>query len=165
MRKIKCTLSTLQDAIDALGDYERKLDQKNKQMLDKIADVGVNTAEYRFASAEYDGDYSVSVDKETDESTVYVVASGDAVAFIEFGTGFYYPDDHPLATQPWMQHGSWSMSEHGKGHWDDENGWWYDSGGGKSVNTYGNPANMCMYNSAVDMKSRAVDIAKEVFGK
>jgi hypothetical protein len=165
VRKIKCTLSTLQTAIDALDDYDRKLNQKNKRMLDEIADVGVGTAQSRFASAQYDGYYSISVDKEMKESTVYVVANGDAVAFIEFGTGFYYPDDHPNATQAWMRHGSWSMSEHGKGHWDNENGWWYDSGDGEYVNTYGNPANMCMYNAAADMKSRAVDIAREVLGK
>lgn len=165
MRKIKCTLSTLQDAIDALGDYERKLDQKNKQMLDKIADVGVNTAESGFMSARYDGERSITVNKQFEGSAVYVVASGEAVAFIEFGTGASFPDEHPLSTQPWMRHGSWSTSEMGKGHWDEKRGWWYDIGDGEYANTHGNPANMCMYNAAVDMKSRAVDIAKEVFGK
>jgi hypothetical protein len=163
VKKIKCTLSTIQDAIDALDKYERKLQQKNRQFLDKLSDVGVKTAESGFMSAQYDGEYSITVSKQFEESTVYVVASGEAVAFIEFGTGIYYPDEHPFATQPWMRHGSWSTSEMGKGHWDDKRGWWYDTGGGEYVNTHGNPANMSFYNAAVDMKSRARETAMEVF--
>ncbi len=166
MRTIKCKLSTIQKAIDALDEYERKLKSKNKQMLEKIVEVGTDAVQYRFMHAKYDGEYSVQSHSEfKDDSTAYVVGTGDAIAFIEFGNGFYYPDEHPKANEAWTRHGSWSMGEYGKGHWDDENGWWYDTGGGKYVNTYGNPANMCMYNAARDMESKAVDIAKEVFGK
>lgn len=163
--KIRCTLSTIDKAIAELDKYEKSLKQKNQQMLDKIADAGVSEAQYRFMYAEYDGDYTISVDKEMgDESTMYVTATGNAVAFIEFGTGAYYPDEHPNATEDWMRHGSWSTSAYGKGHWDAPHGWWYEVEEHVYRNTFGNPANMCMYNAAKVMRDKEVNIAREVFG-
>ena len=158
--KIRCTLATLDKAIAELDKYEKSLKPKKQQLLERVADDGVNEAQYRFMYAEYDGDYSVSVDKEMGQDAMYVTAYGDAVAFIEFGSGAYYPDEHPNATEPWMRHGSWSLSEQGKGLWDAEHGWYY----APNMHTYGNPANMCMYNAGKVMRERTFDIAKEVFG-
>lgn len=162
MRKIRCTLGTIDKAIDALESYKKSLQQKQRKMLDRIADVASESTQAGFNGATYDGDYSVSVFKEfEDDATVYVVADGEAVAFIEFGTGAVFPDSHPNATEDWMQHGAWSLSPQGKGLWDSEDGWYYAHG----KKTRGNPANMCLYNAARDAESQVARIAKEVFGK
>lgn len=164
-KRIKCTLGTLGKAIDALESYQKKLKEKQRQMLEIAADSASADALNRFDTAQYDGDFSISVYKEMENAkTAFVVAEGDEVAFIEFGTGARYPDIHPNATEPWMEHGSWSLGEYGKGHWSDPQGWFYDQGDGTYKHTYGNPANMCLYYTAREIEKRIPDIAKEVFG-
>lgn len=161
---IKCKLSNIDKAIKALDAYEKSLDRKKQELLSRVADVGVAKAQTSFQSAQYDGDNNVTVEKSFDASSVYVVASGNAVAFIEFGTGAMYPDIHPNQSEGWMEHGSWSMSALGKGHWNSGYGWWYEIDDGLYKHTYGNPANMCLYWTAREMERKSYEIAKEVFG-
>ena len=161
MTTIKCTLSTLGAAINALNEYEKSLPEKNRKFLDGLSDIGVVSETNNFNQAQYDGERSIDVGKDWEsESKVYVVASGESVGFIEFGSGAAYPDSHPKAEQDWMKHGSWSDSEFGKHHWKDENGWYYAHG----RKSHGNPANMCIYYAAREMERNIVKTAREVFG-
>lgn len=165
-KAIRCTLATLSKAINALESYEKSLESKNQRLLHEVADAISGEASARFDAAQYDGNYSVVMKTEFyGDSRSYVVAEGDKVAFIEFGTGGKYPDIHPNATEPWMEHSSWSLGAYGKGHWDSPHGWFFESEDGKYEHTYGNPANMCLYYSVRSVERKIPDIAKEVFGK
>ena len=94
---IKVTLSEqgIEKAIQELNEYKRWLSEKTKEFLKALADEGVQIASAKFAKAEYDGtnDVSCSVE-ERGENKVAVVAVGNSVLFIEFGTGIKYPDTH-----------------------------------------------------------------------
>ena len=165
MKKIKCTLATLDKAIDYLDKYEKSLDKKNRKFLESLANDGADLALGNFMSAQYDGDFDVATNIEFDgNSKVYVNVIGDKVAFIEFGTGAMYPDIHPNADEEWMQHGSWSLGSHGMGHWADTSGWFYAVSDGVYNHTYGNPANMCIYYATRGLEREVVNKAKEAFG-
>lgn len=171
--KIRCTLATLDKAINALDRYQKSLPKKNHEMLEKLAELGSDKAISEFGSAFYDGENDVDVGVDWfGNDTVEIVAKGDAVAFIEFGTGTVYTTPvHPVASITGLV-GRGEFGQ-GRGKYDY---WYYDgdpgSGGipiqidGRSlVKTQGNPANMCLYYTMQDVKSNVRKVAKEVFGK
>jgi hypothetical protein len=137
---------------------------------DRLAQEGMEIASIKFSQAVYDGTNDVSVTVEPRGNNVRaVVATGGATLFIEFGTGVTYPDDHPEAGELGMKRGEYGQG-HGKQHsW----GYYGDPGtngvlkekknGGFVVITYGNPANMPMYETVKELQDRLTEIAKEVF--
>ena len=124
-----------------------------------------------FGEAEYDGTNDVEVHVEPKGDRVAaVVATGQAVLFIEFGTGVSYPDSHPDAGVNGFQHGGYG---HHLGALPD--GWRYPLDNGLGTNgtidadhpgyahTYGNPANMSMYNTVKILREKLPELAREVF--
>ena len=132
-----------------------------------IALIGGGTARVKFTNAMYAGKNDVEVEVKRVSSTHYqVIASGETVLFIEFGTGI----NNPELVEPsglTYQHGTY-----GKGHGADPNGWVYVGEQGNAgqpiregvYRTYGNPPAKAMYYAAKDMKAEIYTIAKEVFG-
>lgn len=164
------------DGVDAIlqrVDTMRKdLPRRQKLILEKLAQFGIDTAGVKFQSAQYDGTNDVHMEPPqwVNSNTVRVVASGRAVAFIEFGTGINYRDDHPKAAEFGAIRGSYG---YGLGKLD---AWMYDGEPGTNgyvipgganegkVLTFGNPANRCMYDTAKAMRDKILDIVKEVYG-
>lgn len=167
MRKvINCTLGTIEEALNELRAYRSQLDQRIKEFYERIASIGATVASINFSRAYYDGVNDVSVSVEPTNSGYKVIASGQAVAFIEFGTGAKYGGGYlgnetlnpPVDTNP----GSWSLDpEVGKGHYDDPNGWYYAHG----KKSWGNPPANAMYYASKEMRERIEEIAREVFGQ
>lgn len=147
--------------IRRLENYANNLETKKKTFLERLADIGVNTAEINFSRAQYDGDGTVDVDKGwIDDNTIAVQASGNSVLFIEFGTGLPAAADvHEWGEKTGYVAGSWSDSEQGKGHWQDP-GWWYYEHGKRSS---GNPPARAMYEASKEMRENIIKIAREVF--
>ena len=95
-----------------------------------------------------------------------VVAYGNATLFIEFGTGVAFPDDHPEAAENGMIRGGY-----GKHQGLNPDGWRYRGNPGThgvverngKVHTYGNPANMSMYQAMRDVEREFTEIARRVF--
>lgn len=176
MTEIRCKLSTLDTAIKALDRYQKQLESKLHTAVEKISDVGNQVASSEFASAVYDGNNDVSVKSEwTDKKTVYVVAKGDAVCFIEFGTGVTYLVPAPYEPEYPIE-GLVGRGEFGHrlGRLDS---WYYNGSPGSNgevvrdgkhkgmVETQGNPANLCMYYAVKEMKKQGYAIVKEVFSE
>ena len=161
---IELSLDTksINKAIKELEKYKRDLEQKKRTFMERLAEFGRNNASFLYPK----GEISVSVVWK-DENTIAVRASGEEIAFIEFGTGITYGGGHPkpviydegVARQ--MGKGTFPSD---KGHWDDPNGWWYPLGNGEYAHTYGNPPTATMYNTARAMERQAQIIIKEVFG-
>ena len=147
--------SDVQDAIQKLEKYRDDLDRKAKLICYKLADYGARRADIRFSTAYYDGNNDVDVTVEETDKGYVIKASGEAVLFIEFGSGVRYGYGHPDV------HGYGPGTYPGKGHWDDPNGWWIpkSAGGG---HTYGNPPSMAMYQTAQDIKAEVLRVAREV---
>lgn len=173
MTKIKCTLGTLRRAIAEIEDYEKSLDKKVKILMEKLAEIGIDSARRGFGEAIYSGTNDVVVEpfKWVDDNKLVIVAHGKSITFIEFGAGVYYAADaHPLAGDFGFSRGGYG---HGLGKLDS---WRYKGDPGNAgvvisegkhqgeVSTHGNPANRAMYEAAKEMREQIVKIAWEVFG-
>lgn len=140
--------------IKKLDEYEKWMNRKVQEFVNRLAQEGVQIAQIGFSSAQYDGTNDVTVTVENRGETVAaVVATGKAVLFIEFGAGYLMGYGHP---EP-MEYGPGTYP--GKGHWDDPDGWYFAHG----QKSYGNPPAAAMYNARKELEQRLTDIAKEVF--
>lgn len=155
----------------SIESYANQLDSKMRTFLERLAQIGISSADASFRSAAYDGVNDVVVNSTpvwVDERTIAVQASGRAILFIEFGTGVFNPGVHPLANELGMIRG-----EYGKGHGKQES-WIYIGEPGTHgevldsdrnvVRTRGNNASRSMYDAAEIMRNEIKRIAKEVFG-
>lgn len=176
--KIKISLGKISKAIKQVEDYKKELAYKEREFLIRLAEIGVEEATARFTTAQYDGTNDVQVDAPIwlDENKIAVRASGNAIMFIEFGTGYHYnteADDHPSAEKYGFTIGNYGQGR-GKGDF-----WYYKGNPGTNgqtpknpnmaakglVFTHGNPQNRCMWETSKKMREEILNIAKEVFGK
>lgn len=176
MAKTSVTVELSKDGIKQLRDmierYALSLDQKCERFLERLTDIGMRTASDGFSGAQYDGTNDVSVSVERDSATTFrIVASGESVAFIEFGSGITMGGGHPMAGALGFGPGTYP----GKGHWNNPKGWTYRGEAGTNgvaiwtktdiFRTLGNPPAMALQNATEDMIQQIVTIAEEVFGK
>lgn len=167
---VPLSVSGIGKLIRAVEDYKDWLENRTQILLDRLAAEGLTVSSAKFAKAVYDGTNDVSVSVETrDRNVRAVVAVGQSVLFIEFGTGVTYPDNHPEAAELGMNRGEYGNG-HGKqtswGYYGDPgtNGELREKPNGKIVViTHGNPANMPMYETVKELEQRLEEIAREVF--
>lgn len=163
--------------ISGIDELKKKIEarknnfaNKGQIFLQKLAEAGLTVAQAQFRTAQYDGVNDVVVKVEVlDKNRVAVVANGQAVAFIEFGTGISYPKEHPKAQQMGAVRGSF-----GQGKGNNESWTYYgetgtdgvairDSDKGTVVRTKGNPPARAMYYASQEMIGKITQIAEEVF--
>ena len=115
-------LNGINKAMQDLLDYTTVIEQKMKKLLVRLMNEGYDIASAGFTKALYSGHNDVYVlpafwsgDK------LMLVANGKAVAFIEFGTGTYYPD-YPADAKP---EGVLNHGEYGK-HMGADPPWVYN---------------------------------------
>lgn len=157
--------------VRSIERYASQLDSKTRTFLERLAEIGISSADASFRSASYDGVNDVVVNSTpvwVDDHTVAVQASGRAILFIEFGTGIFNSGLHPQANELGMIRG-----EYGKGHGKQES-WVYIGEPGTNgqvldsarnvVRTRGNNASRSMYDAAEIMRNDITRIAKQVFG-
>ena len=147
---------SINNAIKEVRQYKQWVLQKEKELRVRLAAVGATVASIQFSRAIYSGTNDVSVRVDNTGSVAVIYAEGEAVAFIEFGSGDRYGHGHPQAGEFGMGPGTYPD---GKGYWDNPKGWWY----GHSQHTYGNPPAMAMYQAVQAMTEQITMIAKEVF--
>ena len=169
--KVQLNEASINRAIKELEDYKKWLLSKTKEFLKALADEGVEIANTKFGKAVYDGtnDVSCSVEERGDNK-IAVVAVGGATLFIEFGTGVKYPDNHPEAGKHGMVRGQYGYK---LGRLPQ--GWRYEGDPGSNgevitegkhvgeVHTYGNPANMSMYQTIRELEEKFEEIARRVY--
>lgn len=136
-----------------LDEYFADLIEKANTVCERLATIGAVRASLDFSRAIYNGTNDVAVTVEPIDNGYAIHATGNAVLFIEFGSGASYGYGHP---EP---EGYGPGTYPGKGHWDDPNGWWY----GNHEHSYGNPPAAAMYNAKQDVLQEVQRIADEVF--
>lgn len=136
-----------------LDEYFADLIEKANRVCERLATIGAVRASLDFSRAIYNGTNDVAVTVEPIDNGYAIHATGNAVLFIEFGSGASYGYGHP---EP---EGYGPGTYPGKGHWDDPNGWWY----GNHEHSYGNPPAQAMYNAKRDIQAEVQRIADEVF--
>lgn len=137
----------------SLEEYAADLIEKANTVCERLATIGAVRASLDFSRAIYNGTNDVEVTVEPIDNGYAIHARGNAVLFIEFGSGASYGYGHP---EP---EGYGPGTYPGKGHWDDPNGWWY----GNHEHSYGNPPAQAMYNAKRDIQAEVQRIADEVF--
>ena len=134
-------------------EYVADLIEKANTVCERLATIGAVRASLDFSRAIYNGTNDVAVTVEPIDNGYAIHATGNAVLFIEFGSGASYGYGHP---EP---EGYGPGTYLGKGHWDDPNGWWY----GDHEHSYGNPPAAAMYHAKQDVLQEVQRIADEVF--
>ena len=147
-------------AIKQLEQYKKDFRAKEEIFVKRLAEIGVSVASAGFATADYDGVNDVQVTMTQSGTKVAVVAYGETVGFIEFGTGVSFPewDSSGMEYTP-PAHGTY-----GKGHGANPNGWYFKQHeGARARHTYGNPPAEAMRTARDVMVERVMQIAREVW--
>lgn len=152
---------SIKDAEKQLKQYSRTFQTKVRKFTRSLARVGVRVAKAGFKEATYDGTNDVVVSLVPAENGYSVVASGQTVGFIEFGTGIKYREwDATGMDYVPPAHGTYGK---GLGGRLDENGepkgWFY----AHDQYTYGNPPAEAMLAARNAMIEQVMQIAREVW--
>lgn len=162
---IELRVSGTKKLLSRLRRLQSSVDEKTKEFLTRLAEIGITEADVHFRNAVYDGDNdakAIPTPEWVNENTIAVVAEGKKLLFVEFGSGLIgYGDDPSYAQKFGYGPGTWSddLSKGGKGHWSDPNGWYYKHG----EKSYGNPPARAMYEAAKVMRQEILNVAREVF--
>lgn len=147
-------------AIKQLEQYKKDFRTKEEVFVRRLAEIGVSVASVGFATADYDGVNDVQVTMTQNGTKATVVAYGETVGFIEFGTGVTFPewDNSGMEYTP-PAHGTY-----GKGRGANPNGWYFKQHeGARARHTYGNPPAEAMRTARDVMVERVMQIAREVW--
>ena len=158
-KTISFTLGTVNTGIDEIERFQQFVAEKTQELTRKLAEVGLQEASFRFASAMYDGTNDSTVELIPSENGYTIMASGQAVCFIEFGAGVYYNGSEPYPNP--RPPGVVGIGEYGYGLGKLPS--WSFSDGTQRVVTHGNPAAMPMWYATKEMEDKLLTIAKEVF--
>ena len=148
--------ASVKQAAKKMENYAEDFDKKADDVCRRLADIARFRFIRQFYSVHYDGNDDTKISVDPINKGYRLRASGNAVLFIEFGSGVIgagHPDPGPYGP------GTWSEGPNGKGHWQDPNGWYW-AHGQKSI---GNPPAAGMYWAEQEVKSSVNRIADEVF--
>ena len=151
--------ASIQAAMEELTRYKKWVLEKETLLRQRLAMIGASVASIAFRRAIYNGTNDASVRVDDTGSVAVIYAEGEAVLFIEFGSGARYGYGHPEAEKHGYGPGTYSDGPEGKGHWDAPKGWWY----GSSQHTYGNPPAKAMLHARDAIVEQLTRIAREVF--
>lgn len=143
---------SIRSAISELQAMQNKVERMGMSVCERLATLAATRASIEYARAPYNGVNDVVVVAEPFDNGWRVRASGNAVLFIEYGSGATYGFGHPNP----MGFGPGTYP--GKGHWADPKGWWY----GHGLHSYGNPPAAAMYHAEQDVRSLAPSVVTEV---
>ena len=146
-------------ATRTLDEYFADLREKADELCERLAEIAQDEAQTIYYGAIYDGVNDVEVYVDQIPNGYQVQATGDAVLFIEYGSGATHGYGHP---EP---EGYGPGTFRGKGHWNDPKGWYLPANalGESGIHTYGNPPAAAMYRAKQEVKNMAQEIADEVF--
>ena len=143
-----------------LEQYKNDFRTKEELFVRRLAEIGVSVARAGFSMADYDGTNDVQVDMTQNGTKATVLAFGETVGFIEFGTGVKFPewDNSDMDYTP-PKHGTY-----GKGQGKNPYGWYFKtSDGAKARHTYGNYPAEAMRTARDEIIERVMQIAREVW--
>ena len=151
--------ASINSAIKQVQEYKKDFLAKEKIFVKRLAEIGVSVATTGFAIADYDGIKDVTVRLEWNGNKAVIIAEGETVGFIEFGTGIRNPEwDNSGMTYTPPKHGTYGKKRGARPH-----GWYFKPGEGAVQHTYGNPPAEAMRTARDVMIERIARIAREVF--
>lgn len=147
-------------AIEQIKQYEKDFLKKEIEFVRRLKEIGVSVAQTGFALADYDGVNDVLIAESQNGARAVVIAYGETVGFIEFGTGVKFREyDSSTTEYTPPKHGTY-----GKGRGKNPHGWYFKQGEGAAArHTYGNPPAEAMLAARDEMIQRVTEIAREVW--
>ena len=79
-------------AISQIKQYEKDFAAKETEFVRRLKELGVSVARTGYATADYDGVNDVLITETQRGGNAMIIAYGQAVGFIEFGTGVRFRD-------------------------------------------------------------------------
>ena len=173
---ITIDLLNLDKFIKEIDERKKWINAKAQELSKRLAEEGLHEATIRFANAYYAGVNDVKVRVEpVDDRTYRLVAEGESVLFIEFGTGIFKMDDASARADLIDGGDIVAHGEYGQGKGAQLKGWVYNGNLGRNppwdsrevgktgILTKGNHASSAMYYTKKSLERKLYDIAKEVF--
>ena len=151
--------ASIDSAVKQIAEYKKDFLAKEKLFIKKLGEIGVSVATTGFAVADYDGVKDVRVRLEWSGNRAVVIAEGETVGFIEFGTGVRYPEwnSSGMKYKP-PKHGTY-----GKKRGARPKGWYFKAGEGAAQHTFGNMPAEAMRTARDEMVEKVIRIAREVW--
>lgn len=151
--------ASIDSAIKQVNEYKKDFLAKEKLFVKRLGEIGVSVASTGFDLADYDGIKDVRVRLEWRGTKAVVIAEGQTVGFIEFGTGIRYPEwnNNGMKYTP-PKHGTY-----GKKHGARPKGWYFKPGEGAVQHTFGNHPAEAMRTARDEMIEKVIRIAREVY--
>lgn len=170
---VRLSDKSIDEALKELTRYKQEVIEKTKLLREKIAQRLNDEVDTRFALAISDtiishGGTVTGVTSQVDVSVVnrnsvsVVIARGEDVVWIEFGSGVFYNGSVGTSPHPKGSELGFVIGGYGEGH-GNRKVWGYTDENGNLILTHGTPASMPMANSVSTIRNEIVSIAKEVF--
>ena len=167
---IKIDVSGINSLCDRIHRLIDTLPNRLKLIMQRLGDMGVDIAQASFRTAQYDGTNDVTCHAEwVSDKELDIIANGEAVAFIEFGTGVHYVDDHPKAQAMGAIRGQYGyhLGRFTEWHYpvsrgSGTNGIYIWTNRGLRILTKGNPPSYSLYNTAKQLRMEIQKVAEEV---
>ena len=151
--------ASIDSAVKQIAEYKKDFLAKETIFIKRLAEIGVSVATTGFAVADYDGIKDVRVRLEWNGNRAVVIAEGETVGFIEFGTGIRYPEWNNAG----MQYVPPKHGTYGKKHGARPSGWYFKPGEGAAQHTFGNQPAEAMRTARDVMIEKVIQIAREVW--
>lgn len=157
--------ASIKAAIAQVKQYKKDFLVKEQEFTRRLAEIGVRVAQEIYSVVDSDGPNDVVVQLLQTPGGYTVLASGETVGFLEFGTGKRTPEwdssdnaGFPIPYTP-PKHGTYGKLQ-GNNDW----GWWYKpSEGAKAIHTYGIAPAEAMLTARNQIIEQVVQIAREVW--
>ncbi len=147
-------------AIKQLERYEKEFRAKETEFIRRLKEIGVSVAQTGFNLADYDGINDVLIAETQNGPRAAIIAYGQTVGFIEFGTGVTFREYDSSSTQFTPP----PRGSYGKGKGANPKGWYYTPNDGVAgYHTYGNPPAEAMLTARDVMVERVIQVAREVW--
>lgn len=156
---------SVEDFVKKLNEYKKDFLAKEQEFTRRLAEIGVTVAQTGYATAaDYYDAGDIVVRMERTANGYAVIAEGETVGFVEFGTGINnreWVDGNNVSGTPYTppKHGTY-----GEGHGAQPWGWWYRPRDGRpAVHTYGEVPVEAMLSSRDEIVANVIRIAREVW--
>lgn len=148
--------------LSGLNNFRKKVENINTQTIINKILVALCESGKQKANELYTG-YDVDIDYEVSGNRASILANGEYVAFLEYGTGEYakgtYKGNLPQSGVPITGNWEYYYDSDSKAEVNGQKGWWF--GGSFQI---GNEAQAQMWNIRNYLKENARTIIKNVLG-
>ena len=163
---MRLSQDSISKAIAEIEDYKRILLNNTRCFVERLVEEGFRVVDANMVTAgdsspEHMNIVKISADGSCVRATLTV--KGHDLLFIEFGAGIHYNGAVGTSPNPFGEKMGYTIGSYGKGKGANDY-WRYLDESGRWKTSHGTQASMPMYKADMEIRSKFLSIAKEVFG-